>query len=57
MTHGPFIPLGTFGKWLEIVPYSEMDFGTLRTSLRKFDTSNHWANETIISITIVHFSL
>ena len=25
---------------LEIVPYFEMDFGTLGTSLRKFDTSN-----------------
>ena len=48
ITHDPFIPLGIFGKWLEIVPYFEMNFGTLGISLRKFDTSNPWANETPI---------
>ena len=55
ITHGPFIPLGIFGKWLEVVPYFEMNFGTLGISLRKFDTSNPWANETPISFPIVHF--
>ena len=54
ITHCPFIPLGIFGKWLKIVPYSKTDFGTLGTSLRKFDTSNHWANETPIFFSMVH---
>ena len=40
ITHGSFIPLGIFGKLLEVVPYFETDFETLGTSLRKFDTSN-----------------
>ena len=40
-SHGPFDPLGTLEKWLEIVPHFRIDFGTQCTSLRKFD--NHWA--------------
>ena len=32
-----------------------MDFGTLGTSLRKFDASNLCANETLISLPMVHF--
>ena len=57
ITHGPFIPLGIFEKWLEVVPYSEMNFGTLGTSLRKFDKSNPWANETPISLPMVFLHL
>ena len=53
--HGPFIFLGIFGKWLEVVSYFEMNFGTLGTSLRKFDTSNPWANGTPISFPMVYF--
>ena len=34
ISHAPCIPLGIFEKWLKIVSYSEMDFGTLCTSLR-----------------------
>ena len=33
ITHAPFIPLEIFGKWLEVVSYSETDFGTLGASL------------------------
>ena len=40
MTHGPFIPLEIFGKWLEVILYSETDFETQGTSSRKFDTSD-----------------
>ena len=57
ITHGPFISLEIFGKWLKVVPYFKTDFGTLGTSLRKFDTSNPWANRTPISFPIVHFFL
>ena len=57
LTHGLFIHLGIFGMWLKVVPYSEMDFETLGTFLRKFDTSNPWANGTPISFPMVHFFL
>ena len=40
ITHDLFFPLGISGKWLEVDPYSEMDFWTTGTSLRKFGTSN-----------------
>ena len=55
ITHDSFIPLGIFGKWLEVICYFEMNFGTLGTSLRKFDRSNPWANGTPISFSMVHF--
>ena len=57
ITHGPFIPLGIFEKWLKVIPYSKIYFGTLCTSLRKFDTSNLWANGTPSSLPMVHFFL
>ena len=57
ITHGPFIPLGIFGQWLEVISYSETNFENLGTSLRKFDTSNPWANMTPISLLMVNFFL
>ena len=57
ITHGSFIPFGIFGKWLEVVPYFKMDFGTLGTSWRKFVTSNPWTNGTPISFPMVHLFL
>ena len=52
--HGSFISLGIFGKSLEVILYSEKNFETLSTSLRKFDTSNPWANGTHIFLPIVY---
>ena len=57
ITHGPFILLGIFGKWFKVISYSKINFRTLGTSLRKFDTSNPWANGTPISLLMVHFFL
>ena len=55
ITHDLLIPLEIFGKWLEAIPYFEMDFGTPRYILEKFDTSNPWANGTPISFAMVYF--
>ena len=57
LTHSSFIFLGIFGKWLKVVSYFEMDFKTLGTFFKNFDTSNHCANWTPVSIPIVHFFL
>ena len=50
-------PFKDLWKWLEVISYFKMDFGTLGTSLRKFDTSNPWANGTPISLSMVHLFL
>ena len=56
-SHGPFVPLQTLGKWLDVVPHLGTDIETLGTSLRKFETSNPWANMTRISLPMVHLFL